>query len=133
MAKAKTDKTRMVEVRAPEEWYSRVAAEADRLGLPVSTFIRVAVNDWLDRKSAERPSPAQGRQEPPGEQYAQIQILGSGNVGEGEERLAKIVFLPPAPKGDIPSEPSSQQLADTVETRPNRAKSRTEKKPPTKH
>lgn len=130
MAQAKPDKTRMVEVRASEDWYLRVAAEASRLGLPVSTFIRVAVNDWLDRKAGERARYMEGRQEPRGEQYTQIRVFGSGIESEAKEQLAKIVFLTPPPKGDKPSEQSSKQPAGAGETHANRSKSRTRKKPP---
>jgi hypothetical protein len=52
-----TKKVRLVEVRADEAWYAKTKAEADRLGLPVSTFMRVAVNEWIERRSGQTQAP----------------------------------------------------------------------------
>ena len=49
-----------VEIRAEPEWIERVTAEADRLGLNLSAYIRLAVNERLDRTEAAEP-PRRGK------------------------------------------------------------------------
>jgi hypothetical protein len=49
-----------VELRAEPEWIARVTAEAERLGLNLSAYIRLAVNERLDRTEAAEP-PRRGK------------------------------------------------------------------------
>jgi hypothetical protein len=44
-----------IEIRADSEWIARVSAEADRLGLSLSAYIRLAVNERLERTAAPAP------------------------------------------------------------------------------
>ncbi len=47
--------TGRVEIRADPKWIARVTAEANRLGLNLSAYIRLAVNERLDRTEAAEP------------------------------------------------------------------------------
>jgi hypothetical protein len=47
------DKMR-IEVRAEPAWIERVATEAERLGLSLSAYIRLAVNERLERTEDAR-------------------------------------------------------------------------------
>jgi hypothetical protein len=49
-----------VELRAEPEWIARVAAEANRLGLNLSAYIRLAVNERLDRTEPPRCGKSKG-------------------------------------------------------------------------
>jgi hypothetical protein len=62
-----------IELRAPAEWIARVAAVAETLGLSLSAYIRLAVNERVQRDQAAAaaapPSPpprSRRRQRPPG-------------------------------------------------------------------
>jgi hypothetical protein len=123
--KKNSGKVRLVEIRTTSDWYAKVAAEADRLGLPVSTFIRVAVNDWLDRKASERAVHMQGSLAGGDEAYAQIKMVDPVAGGEGEGQFAKIVFLPSGEAGGAPLQRVGAGRAAQAETQPHRAKART--------
>lgn len=58
-------KQERVELRAEADWVRRVEAEAERWGLTVSSYIRLAVNEKMerDRRGADEP----GEGEPCGE------------------------------------------------------------------
>lgn len=45
----------MIQIRAEPAWIDRVSAEAERLGLSLSAYIRLAVNERMQR-TAGRPS-----------------------------------------------------------------------------
>jgi hypothetical protein len=47
----------LIQIRAEPEWIDRVNTEADRLGLSLSAYIRLAVNERMERTAAERPEP----------------------------------------------------------------------------
>ncbi len=46
-----------VEFKADPEWIRHVHHEAERLGLNLSSFIRMVVTQYMDRLEAERPTP----------------------------------------------------------------------------
>jgi hypothetical protein len=46
-----------LELRADGKWIERVVQEADRLGLSLSAFVRMAINKELNRMEAESPRP----------------------------------------------------------------------------
>jgi hypothetical protein len=102
-------KVRLVEVRAPEEWYSRVAAEARRLGLPVSTFIRVAVNDWLDRR------------------YQQLQSTPPALATDAAEQGGRVAFRSREVVENGPSSQSRDGRSAQVETARGRTTTETTK------
>jgi predicted HicB family RNase H-like nuclease len=52
--KEKFDRER-IELRAEPEWIERVTAEAERLGLSLSAYIRLAVNERLEKAPPPRP------------------------------------------------------------------------------
>jgi predicted DNA binding CopG/RHH family protein len=54
VAKKKVRKVANVEIRTEQEWIDRVDVEASRLGVSRSAYIRMAVNEKLDRTDAER-------------------------------------------------------------------------------
>jgi hypothetical protein len=45
-----------IEVRAEAAWIAKVAAEAERLGLSLSAFIRLAVNERMEERADLRKS-----------------------------------------------------------------------------
>lgn len=45
----------LVQFRADPEWIDRVNAEAERFGLTLSAYIRLAVNERMERTEADRP------------------------------------------------------------------------------
>jgi hypothetical protein len=44
-----------VEFKADPEWIERVNAEAERIGLNLSSFIRMVMTQYMDKVEAERP------------------------------------------------------------------------------
>jgi hypothetical protein len=50
----------LIQLRADPAWIDRVNAEAERLGLSLSAYIRLAVNERMQRTASE-PPPAQKR------------------------------------------------------------------------
>jgi hypothetical protein len=51
----------LVQFRADPEWIDRVNAEAERLGLSISAYIRLAVNERMERTEAGRAPKARRR------------------------------------------------------------------------
>ncbi|HKB41927.1 MAG TPA: hypothetical protein VKD72_36205 [Gemmataceae bacterium] len=47
----------LIQLRAEPEWIDRVNAEAERLGLSLSAYIRLAVNERMERTAPEGPPP----------------------------------------------------------------------------
>jgi len=45
----------LIQIRAEPEWIDRVNAAAEALGLSISAYIRLAVNERLQRTAAEQP------------------------------------------------------------------------------
>jgi hypothetical protein len=43
----------VIQLRAEPEWIDRVNAEAERLGLSLSAYIRLAVNERMERTAPE--------------------------------------------------------------------------------
>jgi hypothetical protein len=46
----------LIQLRAEPEWIDRVNTEAERLGLSLSAYIRLAVNERLERTAPETPA-----------------------------------------------------------------------------
>jgi hypothetical protein len=44
----------LIQLRAEPEWIDEVNEEADRLGLSLSAYIRLAVNERMERTRSER-------------------------------------------------------------------------------
>lgn len=49
-----------VDLRAEPEWIARVAAAAERFGLSLSAYIRLAVSERLERDEAGQPRKGKG-------------------------------------------------------------------------
>jgi hypothetical protein len=50
-----------IEFQAPLEWIDRVERQATRLGLNISTYIRLAVTERLERDEAAEPERKPGK------------------------------------------------------------------------
>jgi hypothetical protein len=50
----------LIQLRAEPEWIDRVNAEAERLGLSLSAYIRLAVNERMERTAPEPPPARKG-------------------------------------------------------------------------
>jgi hypothetical protein len=55
----------MIQIRAEPEWINLVNTEAERLGLSLSAYIRLAVNERLERTASR--SSGGGKPKPTGE------------------------------------------------------------------
>jgi hypothetical protein len=56
-AKKRTNPNRdIIQIRADPAWIDAVTAEAELLGLSISAYIRLAVNERMQRSRAERPA-----------------------------------------------------------------------------
>ena len=44
----------IIQLRADPAWIERVNAEAERLGLSLSAYVRLAVNERMERTAAEK-------------------------------------------------------------------------------